>query len=199
MAESRVWIVRHGNTFDKGDTVTRVGGRTDLPLSQSGKAQADALARHFAGKAFISARTSPLKRTTQTAMTILGRQTAPPMLQTADFLREIDYGPDENRPEADVVERIGEAALDAWETKASPPEGWIVDPESLMAGWQALFAAVSQEPGDHLVVTSNGVARFALFAADRGDQPLKLPTGGYGRIDLLSAGTPRLAEWGERP
>ncbi|MBR9836035.1 MAG: histidine phosphatase family protein, partial [Alphaproteobacteria bacterium] len=26
-----VYIVRHGNTFDKGDTVTRVGARTDLP------------------------------------------------------------------------------------------------------------------------------------------------------------------------
>ncbi|HAO37083.1 MAG TPA: histidine phosphatase family protein, partial [Hyphomonas sp.] len=37
---ARLIIVRHGNTFDKGDTVTRVGGRTDLPLSASGLAQA---------------------------------------------------------------------------------------------------------------------------------------------------------------
>ncbi|HAY06935.1 MAG TPA: histidine phosphatase family protein, partial [Hyphomonas sp.] len=26
---ARLFVVRHGNTFDKGDTVTRVGGRTD--------------------------------------------------------------------------------------------------------------------------------------------------------------------------
>ena len=38
-----IYIVRHGNTFDKGDVVTRVGARTDLPLSRSGFAQAEAL------------------------------------------------------------------------------------------------------------------------------------------------------------
>ncbi|MFZ4686424.1 MAG: histidine phosphatase family protein [Hyphomonadaceae bacterium] len=38
--QTRIFIVRHGNTFDKGDVVTRVGGRTDLPLSTSGSAQA---------------------------------------------------------------------------------------------------------------------------------------------------------------
>jgi len=48
----QLFIVRHGNTFDPGDTVTRVGARTDLPLSSSGRAQADALARHFAGMSF---------------------------------------------------------------------------------------------------------------------------------------------------
>ncbi|MEL6754250.1 MAG: histidine phosphatase family protein, partial [Pseudomonadota bacterium] len=43
-----LYIVRHGNTFDTGDTVLRVGGRTDLPLSTSGEMQATALGIHFA-------------------------------------------------------------------------------------------------------------------------------------------------------
>ena len=42
-----IYIVRHGNTFDKGDVVTRVGARTDLGLSSSGQTQAEALAIHF--------------------------------------------------------------------------------------------------------------------------------------------------------
>ena len=33
---ARVIICRHGNTFDKGDLVRRVGARTDLALSKSG-------------------------------------------------------------------------------------------------------------------------------------------------------------------
>ena len=28
---TRLIIARHGNTFEKGQTPTRVGGRTDLP------------------------------------------------------------------------------------------------------------------------------------------------------------------------
>ena len=39
---SRVYIVRHGNTFDRGDVILRVGGRTDIPLSTSGIDQAKA-------------------------------------------------------------------------------------------------------------------------------------------------------------
>src|ERR1700733_13861287 len=99
-----LYIVRHGNTFEKGDVVTRVGGRTDLPLSPSGEGQAQALARHFAetGVIFASARSGPLKRTRRTAQVILAAQADAPDLTTDLFLREIDYGPDENRPEPEV-------------------------------------------------------------------------------------------------
>ena len=38
-----------------------------------------------------------------------------------EALREIDYGPDENKPEVDVIARIGEAALDAWEKRRHSP------------------------------------------------------------------------------
>ena len=106
---ARLFIVRHGNTFDKGDIVTRVGGRTDLPLSSSGRTQAKALSDHFAaqGVRFATARSGPLKRTRETAAAILSADPAAPDLLTELFLREIDYGPDENRPEDDVIARIG--------------------------------------------------------------------------------------------
>uniref|UniRef100_UPI0035133E8D histidine phosphatase family protein n=1 Tax=Henriciella pelagia TaxID=1977912 RepID=UPI0035133E8D len=164
-----VYIVRHGNTFDKGDTVTRVGARTDLPLSMSGRLQAEALAKHFADTdiRFASAAAGPLKRTLETARTILAAQSAAPSLDVAEFLREIDYGPDENRPEPEVVDRIGQAALDAWEKDAVAPPGWIVDPERLKRDWISYFQrlAGSDTADPALVVTSNGVARFALLAA----------------------------------
>lgn len=196
---SRLYIVRHGNTFEKGDVVTRVGGRTDLPLSKSGEAQAEALAKHFVaeGVAFATAVAGPLKRTRRTAGVILGAQAAPPELSFELFLREIDYGPDENRPEDEVVARIGEAALEAWERDSVPPPGWRVDPAAIAGNWQTLFLELAQEQGAHLVVTSNGIARFALAAAGETRAEAKLATGAYGVIELGEAA--RVLSWNLRP
>lgn len=195
---SRLFIVRHGNTFDKGDVVTRVGGRTDLPLSASGRLQATALARHFAATPFATARSGPLKRTRETAAAILAAQPAPPELLTDLFLREIDYGPDENRPEDDVVARVGKAALEAWERDFIPPPGWRVDPAAIVGNWQELFAELRDAPGNHLVVTSNGIARFALTAANASGHDGKLATGAWGVI-ALEGDAVGVESWNQRP
>lgn len=194
---ARLFIVRHGNTFEKGDVVTRVGGRTDLPLSASGRAQAEALARHFTTIPFVTARTGPLKRTRETASAILAAQVAPAELETELFLREIDYGPDENRPEEEVVARIGKSALDGWERDFVPPPGWRVDPAAITGNWQEMFHDLRDEQGAHLIVTSNGIARFALAAAGVRRDDAKLPTGGYGIIELTP--DPVVVDWGVRP
>lgn len=194
----RLIIVRHGNTFDPGDTVTRVGGRTDLPLSSSGKAQAQALARHFSATTFASARSGPLKRTRETAFAILASQPNPPELITDLFLREIDYGPDENRSEDEVIARIGQPALDAWERDSIPPPGWRVDPDAVIGNWQETFHELRDQPGDHLIVTSNGIARFALDAAGARQDDAKLKTGAWGVIELKGEAVSVLA-WNVRP
>jgi len=195
---ARLIIVRHGNTFGSGDVVTRVGGRTDLPLSASGVRQADALARQFESTFFATARSGPLKRTRATAAAILAAQASPPELLTELFLREIDYGPDENRPEAEVVARIGAAALEAWEQHSVPPPGWRVDPQALIGNWQELFAELRGDAGAHLVVTSNGIARFALAAAGVAREDAKLRTGAYGVVELAGEGV-AVREWNVRP
>ena len=197
---SRVWIVRHGNTFDKGDTVTRVGGRTDLPLSLSGQLQAGELALYFdlAVPTFETALCSPLQRTRDTARAILeGREGL--ALEEAEFLREVDYGPDENQPEDKVVSRIGQEALEAWEERAVVPSGWEVDPDAIQQGWRDYFDRVKTVSGDHLVVTSNGIARFALILlGQESGRTLKLPTGGYGLISFTE-NSGGVVEWGLRP
>jgi broad specificity phosphatase PhoE len=195
--ETRLFVLRHGNTFDKGDVVTRVGGRTDLPLSISGKAQAAALAKHFAGTAFATARSGPLKRTRETASAILAAQANPPELLTDLFLREIDYGPDENRPEEEVIARIGKPALEAWERDAIVPPGWRADPAAIIGNWQELFHELRDEPGNHLVVTSNGIARFALHAANAHRPDMKLSTAAWGVI-VLEGEQARVETWNAR-
>ncbi len=199
-----LYIARHGNTFDAGDTPTRIGRRTDLPLSQSGRAQADVLGKYFAERniGLATIFSAPLKRTMETADAIAAHSANAPQIVAEPSLLEIDYGPDENQPEATVVARIGVDALDQWNTASVPPPGWDVDPAALIAGWRSLFARIRKTAPDAavLAVTSNGVARFALDAATTAnpDLPKKLRTGSLGRIDL-SRDSAVVAEWDVRP
>lgn len=173
---SHAIVVRHGNTFAPGEAPRRIGARTDLPLVESGRDQADRLRRHFAALGLVFARVlvSPLERTRETAARVAPDVVAEP----ADWLREIDHGPDEGRCEAEVIARIGATALSRWEEEAVAPPGWIVDAEARIAAWRDFFAG--DAGGTTLLVTSNGAARFALLAL--GLPPAKLRTGAYGEV-----------------
>ncbi|PKP82235.1 MAG: histidine phosphatase family protein [Alphaproteobacteria bacterium HGW-Alphaproteobacteria-18] len=198
---ARLYIVRHGNTFDTGDTVTRVGARTDLPLSVSGREQARKLAAHFASIRFSAALCSTLVRTRQTARAILSARTDNPALLVAPFLTEIDYGPDENQPEEVVAARLG-AALEAWDRDGVPPPGWQVDVAAIRAGWSDLLARAAglAEDAAALLVTSNGIARFLPDVVDKLPEGLdrKLKTGAWGELTVTSSGS-ELLSWNQRP
>jgi 2,3-bisphosphoglycerate-dependent phosphoglycerate mutase len=158
-------IARHGNTFGPNDPVTRVGARTDLPLVEAGLEQGLKLGVYLKQRHLIPAKifTSRLKRTQQTAEKILeGLGQSVPAEQQALF-DEIDYGPDENMTEDKVIARIGEQAIRDWDEKCIAPPGWIVDPLALTIGWQEFATKVlTEHKGETvLVVTSNGIARFA--------------------------------------
>lgn len=197
-----VTIVRHGNTFGAGDVVRRIGVRTDLRLVAKGREQADALGRAFVerGLAFDRALAAPLLRTREAIDRILAHQPAAPEIESADWLTEIDHGPDEDQSEDAVIARIGSDALDAWDHDARVPDGWIVNAEERLKAWRDFWKSGS---GRVLIVTSNGAARFALFSdpalrAQASTLPsLKLRTGAYGVI-AREAGELRLLAWDER-
>ncbi|KAJ8136578.1 hypothetical protein OY671_010209, partial [Metschnikowia pulcherrima] len=132
-------IVRHGNTFAPGAPVRRIGARSDSPSVVSGRAQAVALAHHFAGISFDRCLASPLARTRETAA-IIAPHLAP---EPTDWSREIDHGPDEGALEKEVVARIGADASAQWNAAASPPPGWIVDAPGRIAAWRDFFATAS--------------------------------------------------------
>ncbi len=199
---ARLFILRHGNTFDKGDIVTRVGGRTDLPLSSSGLVQAAAVADVIMARnpSFTLIFSSPLARTMETARIVRDRTAPNVTIEPLEAMREIDYGPDENKPEDEVVARIGADALARWEAQAIPPAGWLVDPPALIDTWRTLFQRCASIDGDILVVTSNGVARFALDAADEipTDAPRKLKTAAFGVVALSADGKGVILDWNVR-
>ncbi|MGH1349545.1 MAG: histidine phosphatase family protein [Methyloligellaceae bacterium] len=201
---TRIIIARHGNTFDAGEVVTRVGARTDIPLSNSGKVQAIALGQYFKEQSspFDIAFCSTLRRTKETADIILSERQSEITPSVLTFLTEIDYGPDENLPEDIVLQRIGQDAIDKWEKLGTPPQGWLVEPDRLMQEWRDFFSLMHAENNGKniLVVTSNGIARFALQAIDSAaSHSLKLKTGAFGEITIDNGGKARIMEWNIRP
>jgi len=165
-------IARHGNTFEAGQTPTRAGARTDLPLTAKGYEQAEKIGKYLADNNLLPSRViaAPLIRTTQTAKTALtsaGLTDIP--VQSDAIFTEIDYGLDENKTDEEVIARIGQKALDDWNTFAKVPEGWLVNPQAIIQNWLDFAAAlvkeseISAEDSVTLVVTSNGIARFAPY------------------------------------
>jgi 2,3-bisphosphoglycerate-dependent phosphoglycerate mutase len=200
-------IARHGNTFSKGDVVTRVGARTDMPLSPSGLEQGRKLGFFLRDKNLLPdvVFTSALRRTRQTAEQALAAANVARTLNVEPLFNEIDYGIDENRPEADVVARVGADALKAWDEDAVVPDGWKVDVSTIIQGWIDFGSRVAGEFAGKkiLVVTSNGIARFAPhltgdFEAFRREHPLKISTGAL-CVFAHEAGVWRVEEWNVKP
>lgn len=162
---TRLLLARHGNTFGPLDTPTRVGARTDLPLVESGQEQARRLGvylryRQLQPHVVLSARLQRSYETARLALEALGCSV--PIITDAMF-DEIDYGPDENKTDAEVMARIGQQALQDWESQGKVPDGWQVHPQAIMQNWLAFGKRCRHEWHGKtiLVVTSNGIARFA--------------------------------------
>ncbi|MDB5542443.1 MAG: phosphoglycerate mutase [Devosia sp.] len=199
---TRLVIVRHGNTFEAGEAPRRIGARTDLPLTGTGVEQARALGRHFAanGVRFDRVLAGELQRTRATAAEIVGEQA--PAVETVAFLTEIDHGPDEGQPEAEVVARLGSEAIALWETERVAPDGWEVGAQWRVSAWREFVERTAEElpEGTILLVTSNGAARFALAAL--GLKPgagMKFRTGSYGVVEVGGGADFRLLAWDVRP
>lgn len=178
-------IARHGNTFDLGETILRVGKRTDLPLSRSGIEQAKRLGvflnQHY--PVIDRVLVSQLQRTQQTARYALAHHP----LEVHPFLDEIDYGIDDGKPESAVIARVGARALKAWEEKGIPPADWPVDPEMIIQGWKVFAESQAKQGGVALLVTSNGIARFApsLLADPSPIVSLKMNTGAISAFECV--------------
>ncbi len=226
-SETTLIVARHGNTFEKGDVILRVGARTDLPLTAEGRAQGRRLGEKLTElglrpTAFYSA---PLRRTLETTSEIASAQgvNAEPIVE--EFLTELDYGADDGRPEADVARRLGEVelgdnaknatteeleaagltALKRWDAEKRLPLGWAFLQERvdrLGDDWRAFAArVVERRPGETVVATtSNGIARFATALLPSGapiPEKLKLATGAFG-VFVWNGESWRLDAWNVR-
>lgn len=213
---TRLIIARHGNTFTSDQTPTRVGCRTDLALTEQERAKNIGRYIKHRGWQVNAIYSGPLKRHKQTAMLASAVMQFPAHhIQINQDFNEIDYGPDENRTEAQVIARLGQgdlakgqAIIDAWNADATVPEGWIVDVAGLKNSWRD-FAdqLLEQHVGQTvLLVSSNGVMRFAPaitddFAAFVAQHPIKVATGGVCVFEFDKAAKQgwQVREWAVKP
>ncbi|MBF9014413.1 MULTISPECIES: histidine phosphatase family protein [unclassified Oceanispirochaeta] len=158
-------VVRHGNTFRSGDVITRVGAGTDLPLVEKEKGRNIGKYLKYNNLIPDAVFSGPLTRHIQTAklaMDEMSIQGEPILLNS---FNEIDYGPDENKPEDEVIKRVGENAITEWDEKGIVPDGWLVDPDQLKESWINFSHFLEEQYNNQtvLIVSSNGIIRFAPF------------------------------------
>jgi 2,3-bisphosphoglycerate-dependent phosphoglycerate mutase len=199
-------IARHGNTFGPGDTPTRVGARTDLPLVEKGVEQAKAIGRYLRDNRLIPdvVYSSKLQRTIQTAEIAIKESGISNPVFPLDIFNEIDYGPDENKTEDEVIARIGAQAIKDWDENAIVPPGWDANPTQIIKNWHGFADQIRAHEDNEtvLVVTSNGIARFAPhitgdFESFKQKHPLKLSTGALAIFKYESGW--KLQDWNLTP
>ena len=155
-------LVRHGETAWNSER--RFQGHADVPLNETGRRQAEALADALAGESFAAAYSSPLRRTLETAEIVAARLGIP--IEPRDGLMEVDVGSWSGLTTAEVEQRFPDGFSHWAETRAG---GWT-DGET----YEELGARVVRDlrqladrhPGETvLAVTHGGPIRSVLAAA----------------------------------
>lgn len=200
-------IARHGNTFESDEIPTRVGARSDLPLVAKGIEQGTKIGEFLKNANLIPdiIYTSHLKRTVQTAEAALEAMGISRPLHRSDLFNEIDYGPDEGKPENEVMARLSLETYNAWDEQGIMPKEWSPQPETIRKNWQN-FAKHCEDHHDDktvLVVTSNGIARFSPEIANNAQDvaPTEKRKMSTGALSLFEGdgGLWMIAHWNHRP
>ncbi len=142
-----VWLVRHGET--EWARLGRHTGRTDIPLTDTGREQARAIGRRLARHPFAVVMTSPLSRATETTdLAGYGH-----VAVTDPDLREWDYGDFEGRLTADI-----RSEYPGWTIWRGPwPGGETIDQVATRA--DRVIARIRAADGDVLLVAHGHLLR----------------------------------------
>jgi broad specificity phosphatase PhoE len=160
----RLWLVRHGETT--GQSSIRYHGSNDVPLSEHGRAQIQALVPLLVHVPFVRIVHSPLQRAAESARILAaGLGLAAALLASEERLREISFGACEGL----TAEEIAAAFPAFWRAHQQGLADTFPDGEprpAFAARVQAAICELAAAPwqGDLLVVSHRGTVRQALRA-----------------------------------
>ena len=157
-----IYLVRHGEVAGNTGEHRTFAGARDLPLTEKGQQQKEAVADALADKKIDAVYASTLQRAFQTGEAIAARHGLP--IVGMDALREVNYGDWEGLSERDIAQYHA----DLWKRRVADP--WNVSPpggESYSALWARLEPAWRQiievNTGKTVVVVGhNGSLRVLL-------------------------------------
>ncbi|MDR0269556.1 histidine phosphatase family protein [Paenibacillus sp.] len=144
--------VRHGIT--DWNVVRRAQGQTDIPLNDTGRAQARALAERFKNEQWDAIYTSDLSRAKETAATIAEALNIP--LYADERLREMGCGKMEGTTEDERIRMWGED-WDQFEL------GIETDESMILRGTEAVREICLRHPGQRILIVSHGALISTLL------------------------------------
>lgn len=146
--------VRHGIT--DWNVERRAQGQTDIPLNETGRAQARALAERFRNEKWDAIYASDLSRAKETAETIAAALNVP--LHVDERLREMACGKMEGTTEDERIRMWGED----WEDMELGIES---DGSMLQRGMSAVEDICLRYPGKRVLAVSHGALITTLLPA----------------------------------
>lgn len=161
----RFCLVRHGQT--DWNLEGRYQGQSDVPLNETGRAQARSLAQQLQGQSFVAAYTSDLRRASETAEIIaadIGLAVTPD-----PRLREINQG----EWEGQLVEDIKARYAGLWEQRVGDPAS-VRPPGGETVGEVAgrVYAALEDFSRQHtagpVLIVSHGLSLATVICKVRG-------------------------------
>jgi uncharacterized phosphatase len=169
-----LYLVRHGETDWNAER--RIQGRTDIPLNDTGRAQAATTGALLSRRTWDGLFSSPLVRAVQTAM-IIGGEIGMPVLDTIDAIAERNYGEAEGLDYESIERKFpGDTTVPGRETHQEVADRVL----------PALMQLAALRAGESLVVvTHGGVIRSVLNTVDPGVPHGRISNGSIHSFELV--------------
>jgi alpha-ribazole phosphatase len=157
---TKLFLVRHGDT--KLNSRERFWGKTDVPLSEAGIAQAKSLRKRLSGYKFDTIYSSTLGRCMTTAKIIAQSQGATP--QSCEDLNEIDFGFIEGLTFEEIKQKHPDLAqvMSIWKSRPAFPGGESFDQLNERVLKFASMLDTTDGYGKVLVVAHAGIIRLLI-------------------------------------
>ncbi len=161
MAEStELVVVRHGET--EWNTLGRLQGQKDSPLTETGIAQARAAADALAGEAAFDAfYVSDIGRAARTGQIIAERLGLELRLESG--LRERNFGIFEGLTWADIEREHPEEFQRYWEDRSAAPPGGETGPDRVARVVDTFGRIARDNPGRRVLAVTHGGVMMAFF------------------------------------
>ena len=194
-----VILIRHGET--DWNRAMRFQGQTDVPLNETGLAQAQRLVARVAGEAVDHVFSSDLRRALQTAQPAAARLGL--ALATDSGLREQCFGIAEGLTSAEIRERHPDDWTRWTSFQADQAfEGGESTRQFHRRSVDTLRRLASAHAGGRLLVVTHGGVLDMIFRAARalsldGPRMAEIPNAGFNRVRVAAGGAIEIQAWAD--